>query len=429
MRKVFASRFDCYRFFLCALLFVCLQLFAIGQGVDTSRQGPKRLSVPVSPEGFSFVILGDRTTGNREGLKVLQQAVAEINLLRPDFVINVGDMIQGYNQKTEWIQQAKEFKKILKMLDPPFFPVAGNHDVYWQGEGRPSKEHEEDYEKVFGPLWYAFEHQNCYFIVLFSDEGNLETGEKTFNKPSAQTMSNEQFSWLRNTLKKATDAEHVFLFLHHPRWYEGGYGRDWRRVHQILKEAGNVSVVFAGHSHSMRYFGKKDGIEYFTLGTTGGHIPEKELARQARHHYFVMNVNSESYSISMVPVGQVQDPKKETLLALMLPTGWLVDKESTRRLEFPVQVSDYAAKGVIMKIGVGHAADNSGDKGLWAILLDTEQKEVKKQFFKSTGVGWMECKVQQGQGYTIVLEDLDSDLKGAYPGNGGNIQVYLEIKD
>src|SRR5690606_32448832 len=106
---------------------------------------------------------------------------------------------------------------------------------------------------------------------------NPETGIKDFNNPDAQKMSKEQFDWLGETLKKAKGADHVFVFLHHPRWLgrtgHRGYGNDWERVHELLKNAGNVSAVFAGHVHQMRSDGPRDGIEYITLATTGGHVP------------------------------------------------------------------------------------------------------------------------------------------------------------
>ena len=45
------------------------------------------------PADFQFAIVSDRTGGPREG--IFPKAVDKLNELRPEFVITVGDMIQG----------------------------------------------------------------------------------------------------------------------------------------------------------------------------------------------------------------------------------------------------------------------------------------------------------------------------------------------
>ena len=45
------------------------------------------------PNDFQFAIVSDRTGGPRAG--VFSGAVEKLNLLRPEFVITVGDLIQG----------------------------------------------------------------------------------------------------------------------------------------------------------------------------------------------------------------------------------------------------------------------------------------------------------------------------------------------
>src|SRR5258706_1156716 len=122
----------------------------------TTRQSPIVLPLPDERDAFFFVVFGDRTTGPPEGIQVLAQAVDEVNLLAPDFVINVGDMVQGYNDTPEWLTQMREYKATMQKLACPWFPVVGNHDLYWRGKGaRPRTEHDADYETNFGPLWYA----------------------------------------------------------------------------------------------------------------------------------------------------------------------------------------------------------------------------------------------------------------------------------
>lgn len=289
------------------------RLPAEGPRFTTSRSGAA-LELPEERDAFVFVVFGDRTGGPAEGVAVLADAVRDTNLIEPDFVITVGDLINGYNQSEQWLEQMREYKGIMSHLLCPWFPVAGNHDTYWRGPkgAKPEGEHDSNYEKHFGPLWYAFEHKNCWFIALYSDEGNPETGEKNFRKPECQKMSPEQFNWLRATLEQARDAEHVFLFLHHPRWLKGNYGDDWDRVHELLKSAGNVSAVFAGHIHNMRYDGPRDGIEYVTLATVGGGQSGVVPSAGWLHQFHIVHVRQNQVALASVPVGEVMDVREIT---------------------------------------------------------------------------------------------------------------------
>ena len=278
----------------------------------TTRANPMALPMPNDEAAFQFVIYGDRTGGNPSGLKYLRQAVEDTNLLDPDFVITVGDMIQGYNRPVDWMPQMKEFKAIMGDLNMNWMPVAGNHDIYWDFRdlARPKTHHESNYEKHFGPLWYSFVHKEQGFIALYSDEGNAMTGEKGFRESRLQNMSKEQIEFLKQALAKMKDCNQIFVFLHHPRWLGGNYeGCNWADVHRLLADAGNVAGVFAGHIHHMTYKGPVDGIEYYTLATTGGHLAMESPQLGHLHHYNVVTVRDDQFTVATYPVGTVIDPK------------------------------------------------------------------------------------------------------------------------
>lgn len=285
--------------------------------VHTSREHARRLPLPKSREVWHFCIFGDRTGGPAEGIEILAQAVADANLLDPDLVMTVGDLINGYNEPKAWLAQMREFKETMNGLRMPWYPVAGNHDIYWRGssgEKPPAGEHEQNYEKHFGPLWYHFRHKTAGFIVLYSDELTGARGIRDFRDPACQKMSDEQKEWLKVALRAHRDAEHIFLFLHHPRWIASSYpGSDWDEVHAILRTQPRVRAVFAGHIHQLHYAGERDGIAYYALAATGAHLRDAGFPQAGYlHHLDVVTVRRNGISVAAIPIGQVIDPREFT---------------------------------------------------------------------------------------------------------------------
>jgi hypothetical protein len=95
-----------------ALLLVSASWKPVQERIRFWTNRPVHVSIPLPPEedAFSFVMFGDRTGGPKEGVRILAEAVGEVNLIGPDLVMTVGDLIQGYNQTDLWMEEMREYR-------------------------------------------------------------------------------------------------------------------------------------------------------------------------------------------------------------------------------------------------------------------------------------------------------------------------------
>ncbi|SEI79752.1 3',5'-cyclic AMP phosphodiesterase CpdA [Cyclobacterium xiamenense] len=200
-----------------------------------------------NPDHFQFAIIGDRTGGHRPG--VFAKAVEKLNILQPEFVMSVGDLIEGDSQtweglETEW----SEFDSILSPLKMPFFHLPGNHDTGTS----PTKRR--FWEDKFGIRYYYFIYKDVLFLALESNEGQ---GER---------IEDEQLAYVKKVLEDHEDVRWTLLFMHHPLW-DYSHNTNFEQVETML--ANRKYTVIAGHQHTYRYFSRKDR-NYYILATTGG---------------------------------------------------------------------------------------------------------------------------------------------------------------
>jgi hypothetical protein len=259
--------------------------------VNAGTPSAVELQEPGRGSHLRIGMLCDRTTGDDSGLLVLEQAIAEMNLLRPDFVLHIGDLVPGYTRDMErWQADVERVEVILDQLDAPLFPVAGNHDVI-TGTGNPADRRGEAlYTDHFGPLYYSFDCGDAHFVCLYTEE-TLESDPK---------ISPEQKAWLREDLE-ATAARNVFVLMHKPLWEYEDSG--WDEVHDLLARH-PVRAVFAGHFHHYYKSVERDGIQYYVLGVTGGRTFSPELAG-GLEHYCLLDVDADGYSLALVRPGGI----------------------------------------------------------------------------------------------------------------------------
>jgi serine/threonine-protein phosphatase CPPED1 len=201
--------------------------------------------------GF-FVQISDTQLGMYSDNHDVQQeianfefVVANVNRLKPLFLINCGDLINKPGDPL----QTSEYLRIKATISPgiPYYQVAGNHDV--GNESTP--ESLAAYRKKFGPDYYSFQEGAIWGIVL--DSSLYKAPGKVLEEAAKQQQ------WLEEELKKARssgDAQ-VVVFLHIPLFLERpdepeqyfNWPLEARQRMLALLHQYSVNYVFAGHYH------------------------------------------------------------------------------------------------------------------------------------------------------------------------------------
>jgi hypothetical protein len=212
--------------------------------------------VPATSE-FHFVVLGDSQLDDPAQFNRLVDDAAR---LRPAFVVQVGDMIEGYSLdldrlRDEWTRFRGQ---IAPLGDIPFFPVPGNHDLYGP-DRRADQALMNLYTQTWNqPLYYHFTYQNSLFLILNSDGIDWEN-----------QIDPDQMAWLRKRLD-ASDAEHIFVFIHRPP----ALLKEADALHNLLRSY-PVRYAFYGHHHHYHFI-ERDGIRYIMTNASGNTASEHE---------------------------------------------------------------------------------------------------------------------------------------------------------
>jgi hypothetical protein len=207
---------------------------------------------------FRFAVLGDRTGDAEAG--VYERIWKDIDGLHPNFVINVGDTIQGGNDATA----APEWSALRPLWEHRRYPVyftPGNHDI-WSAASRLIYEQE-----TTRPASYGFDYQNAHFTVL----DNSET-------PDLSPLSDEQMQFLARDLVQNRDRDPKFVFFHKPFWLVPvKFQSSLFPLHQLISRYG-VRYVISGHGHQF-VRAVQDGIVYLEAPSSGGKLKGQGAAQ------------------------------------------------------------------------------------------------------------------------------------------------------
>jgi len=199
-----------------------------------------------NPANFQFAIVSDNTGGARAG--VFELGMEKLNLMMPEFVLSVGDLIQGYTENREQIQKDwDEFNLKVDKLKMPFFYLPGNHDI-------TNTVMQEEWEQRFGRRYYNFTYKDVLFLILDSND------DDDYN------LTEEQTNYALKSIEDNKDVKWTFVLIHHPVWKYDTNGR-FEKIEKALNN--RKHTVMAGHEHHYQHI-EREKSNYYVLGTTGG---------------------------------------------------------------------------------------------------------------------------------------------------------------
>jgi 3',5'-cyclic AMP phosphodiesterase CpdA len=236
-----------------------------------------------APGDFAFAVVSDLESGYRPG--VFEVAMSQLDLMRPGFILTVGDMIEGGTEdERELVKEWDAFDARLKAQPAPFFHVAGNHDLTNLSQRKV-------WEARYGRRYSWFVYKDVMFLLLDSEDyspaemteiykqrADMLTMRKTDPAAAAKLpyasrleakvgeISPEQSAYFEAAIKANPGVRWTFVLMHKPVWQrEDDLGL--KRIEAALGSRGYT--VLNGHLHRYAY-SKRNGRDYIMLGTTGG---------------------------------------------------------------------------------------------------------------------------------------------------------------
>ena len=257
---------------------------------------------------FHFVVLGD---SQFHDTAKFNRIIDQTTLLMPSFVIQVGDLIQGYNNDADAVE--KEWSRFKNQINPllpiPFLPVPGNHDVY-NANRKVDEALERLYENHWGNLYKSFHYKNAHFFLINTDSVEAQN-----------TVGPKQMAWLNQELK-TSNSTHKFAFMHKPALLL----KNTEALHKIFLEHG-VSHVFYGHHHHYHYV-EKDGIHYSMTNAAANMVHDQAQAG-GFHQLLQVSVSGPKVSVAVITADSIQP--KEAVSAIDNYDLFVINRNLTRK--------------------------------------------------------------------------------------------------
>ena len=208
---------------------------------------PRAVSIVTSyPESYNFIVINDIkiSPNSPERETVFKEAIFQINMLRPAFVLIIGDIVNSIGESEATTEsEYQTFYNLLQTFEVPTYVVPGNHEYYNNGKkyydkylgywpNTPTDEQYHNYSFVFG---------DSIFVMVDTGAGNEYV-----------TLKDSQIAWIEDTLNHSS-AKNKFIAMHVPVFDGSTNGKQLDSASQQeitrIVETYNVTLVLEGHTH------------------------------------------------------------------------------------------------------------------------------------------------------------------------------------
>jgi len=249
-----------------------------------------------------------------EYLKVFKNFNGQMNSFQPDFIVHLGDLIEGTGDPDYvGLSGINLVKKELLKNNVPIFWVVGNHDLRSVSK--------DQFREVLGmdSLSYVRDWDGYRFIFLDANF-NPNNRENDFIGEGYLPgfIHPEDMNWLEERLKTN---KRVFVFMHQSAMDNMDTEVDLkqsifnaRELRNILEKY-NAEAIFNGHIEVL-HFMEKNGVEYYSLVGT-----KKNLKYPDSYYEITIKNNQVKADIFYL------DPKTKKICRLILTENFELNKK------------------------------------------------------------------------------------------------------
>jgi len=247
-------------------------LLGVLAGCSGTQAAPPFQGIIHDTEGRTrIVVYGDNRCRHplefwmKDTTKARHKVAFRIAQVRPDLVINTGDIVDRGGSAGAW-RVFDEENAWLRRMGVPYYPVLGNHEFLGGSRSSALKNYFDRFPYLDGRRWYSFETGGVGFVMVDSNFDDMTEKDKT-----------TQLKWIQQTLdtyETVPEIKMSVVVTHHPAFTnsrnEMADVRVMNLVLPLVSGHPKVKVFFSGHSHTYERF-RIGGLNYIVTG--GGGAP------------------------------------------------------------------------------------------------------------------------------------------------------------